>query len=211
MVASIRDRDTDGEEQDQLWNDSQRGADNTSHEAAQSSEAAEPKAGMHDLHIPELHKQVAYHRSSVLRVHVLGETPQAGAQASRLHSQNTGTVQTTAKIKGTRDRMGEIMTRDLLIHTLQMMRSVYRETDLETETEALDAAIWALQTQEQLMKERDAAMAMAQPEIIRCKECVDYDTSWIPHSAPDRYWCPTMDSFMPEDGYCNFAERRTDG
>lgn len=51
------------------------------------------------------------------------------------------------------------MTRDLLIHTLQMMRSVYRETDLETETEALDAAIWALETQEELKQERDAAIA----------------------------------------------------
>ena len=51
------------------------------------------------------------------------------------------------------------MTRDLLIHTLQMMRSVYGETDLETETEALDAAIWALETQEELKKERDAAIA----------------------------------------------------
>lgn len=161
VVASIRDRDTDGEEQTQFRDVSERGSDNTDHEAAQSSETAEPEAGVHDLHIPELHEQVAHHRGSVLRVHVLGETPQAGAQASRLHSQNTGTVQTTAEIKGTRDRMGEIMTRDLLIHKLQMMRDVCKKDHLETETEALDAAIWALETQEQLKQERDAAMKLA--------------------------------------------------
>ena len=49
----------------------------------------------------------------------------------------------------------------------------------------------------------------AQPEVIRCKDCKDYQTDWET-SYPNRHYCATMDSFMPEDGFCNYAERRTD-
>lgn len=79
---------------------------------------------------------------------------------------------------------------------------------------AIDAVLKAIYYDEYWIEQVEMAISelpSAQPEIIRCKECVDYDTSWIPHSAPDRHYCPTMDSFMPDDGYCSFAERRTDG
>ena len=49
----------------------------------------------------------------------------------------------------------------------------------------------------------------AQPEIIRCKDCEDYQTDWET-SYPNRHYCATMDSMMPEDGFCSYAERRTD-
>ena len=49
----------------------------------------------------------------------------------------------------------------------------------------------------------------AQPEIIRCKDCKDYQTDWET-SYPNRHYCATMDSTMPEDGFCSYAERRTD-
>ena len=49
----------------------------------------------------------------------------------------------------------------------------------------------------------------AHPEIIRCKDCEDYQTDWET-SYPNRHYCATMDSMMPEDGFCSYAERRTD-
>ena len=49
----------------------------------------------------------------------------------------------------------------------------------------------------------------AQPEIIRCKDCKDYQTDWET-SYPNRHYCATMDSMMPEDGFCSYAERCTD-
>jgi len=57
------------------------------------------------------------------------------------------------------------MTRDLLMHKLQMMRDVCKKDHLETETEALDASIWALETQEELKQERDAALAALQEAL----------------------------------------------
>ena len=46
-----------------------------------------------------------------------------------------------------------------------------------------------------------------QPEIIRCKDCKDYQTDWET-SYPNRHYCATMDLVMPEDGFCSYAERR---
>ena len=46
-----------------------------------------------------------------------------------------------------------------------------------------------------------------EPEIVRCKECANYDTDWTPETVPDRHYCFVMDSMMPKDGFCNYAER----
>lgn len=45
------------------------------------------------------------------------------------------------------------------------------------------------------------------PEIIRCKDCEDYQTDWET-SYPNRHYCAAMDLTMPEDGFCSYAERR---
>lgn len=58
------------------------------------------------------------------------------------------------------------MNRDLYIHKLRQMRELCKADHLDTETEALDVAIWAIETQEQLQKERDAALAMAKMETF---------------------------------------------
>lgn len=50
----------------------------------------------------------------------------------------------------------------------------------------------------------------AEPEIVRCKDCANYDTDWTPETVPDRHYCFVMDGMMPKDGFCNYAERRTD-
>lgn len=46
-------------------------------------------------------------------------------------------------------------------------------------------------------------------EIIRCKDCKDYQTGWEP-SIPGEHYCATMDTLMPGDAYCSYAERRID-
>ena len=51
------------------------------------------------------------------------------------------------------------MNRDLYIHTLQGMRDVFAHEHMDTRVESLDVAIWAIETQEQLQKERDAVMS----------------------------------------------------
>ena len=49
-----------------------------------------------------------------------------------------------------------------------------------------------------------------QPEIIRCKNCENWDTSWQNDSAPNYHYCPMMDGSYSGDFYCAKAERRTD-
>lgn len=51
----------------------------------------------------------------------------------------------------------------------------------------------------------------AQPEIIRCKECEHWDTSWQNDYAPNYHYCPFVDGTHRGDFYCADAERRTDG
>lgn len=50
------------------------------------------------------------------------------------------------------------------------------------------------------------ALPYAQPEIIRCKDCKEYQTDWETR-FPNKHYCATMDSFMSEDEFCSYAER----
>lgn len=49
-----------------------------------------------------------------------------------------------------------------------------------------------------------------QPEIIRCKDCVNWDTTWQNDYAPNYHYCPMADGTRRGDFYCADAERRTD-
>lgn len=49
-----------------------------------------------------------------------------------------------------------------------------------------------------------------QPEIIRCKDCENYQTDWQPLSFDDGHYCAMVDTIMPYDGFCHMGERRTD-
>lgn len=51
----------------------------------------------------------------------------------------------------------------------------------------------------------------AQPEIIRCKDCKNWDTTWANDFAPNYHYCPMVDGTRKSDFYCADAERRTDG
>ena len=53
------------------------------------------------------------------------------------------------------------------------------------------------------------AIPYAQPEIIRCKDCENYQTDWKPQDS-DGHYCAVMDRVMEDDGFCSYAERRQD-
>ena len=53
-------------------------------------------------------------------------------------------------------------------------------------------------------------LSSAQPEIIRCKDCEYWDTSWQNDYAPNYHYCPLTDTTHRDDFYCADAERRTD-
>lgn len=45
-------------------------------------------------------------------------------------------------------------------------------------------------------------------EIIRCKDCMHWDTTWGNDSLPDYHYCFMMDGMHRDDFYCAEAERR---
>ena len=48
----------------------------------------------------------------------------------------------------------------------------------------------------------------AQPDIIRCKDCKYWDTTWQNDYAPNYHYCPMIDGTRRNDFYCADAERR---
>ena len=54
------------------------------------------------------------------------------------------------------------------------------------------------------------SMPSAQPEIVRCKDCVNWDTTWQNDYAQNYHYCPMIDGTRRNDFYCADAERRTD-
>ena len=71
----------------------------------------------------------------------------------------------------------------------------YKQGTMGEQMEALGMAISALQ---------------ARPEIIRCKDCVYWDTSWQNNFAANYHYCPLADGVRKGDFYCADAERRGD-
>lgn len=57
---------------------------------------------------------------------------------------------------------------------------------------------------------RELAERRKQPEIIYCKDCENWDTTWQNDSAPNYHYCPMIDGTYRGDFYCGKAERRTD-
>ena len=51
-------------------------------------------------------------------------------------------------------------------------------------------------------------MRSAQPDIIRCKDCKYWDTTWQNDCAPNYHYCPMIDGTRRNDFYCADAERR---
>lgn len=51
----------------------------------------------------------------------------------------------------------------------------------------------------------------AQPEIVRCKDCKNWDTEWQNDWAKNYHHCPMIDGTRAGDWFCADAERKEDG
>ncbi len=47
-------------------------------------------------------------------------------------------------------------------------------------------------------------------EVVRCKDCKNWETTWANDFLPNYHYCPMVDGMRKEDWYCADAERRTD-
>ena len=45
-------------------------------------------------------------------------------------------------------------------------------------------------------------------EVVRCKDCEHWDTSWQNDFVPNYHYCPLVDGTRRDDFYCADAERR---
>lgn len=50
----------------------------------------------------------------------------------------------------------------------------------------------------------------AEPQIIRCKDCKNWDTTWTNDFSPNYHYCPMVDGVRKEDWFCADAERRAE-
>lgn len=55
-----------------------------------------------------------------------------------------------------------------------------------------------------------AKVPSAQSEIIRCRDCKNWDKTWTNDWSPEYHYCPMIDGVRKGDFYCADAERRTD-
>ena len=46
-------------------------------------------------------------------------------------------------------------------------------------------------------------------EIVRCKDCINWDTTWTNGFSSDYHYCPIVDGVRKDDFFCADAERRT--
>ena len=46
-----------------------------------------------------------------------------------------------------------------------------------------------------------------QPEIVRCKDCYNWDMSWDT-DMPNCHFCAVVDNVRHAEEFCSFAERR---
>ena len=65
-----------------------------------------------------------------------------------------------------------------------------------------------IETETELAIKEFEQLPSAQPEIIRCKDCEHWDTSWQNDYAPNYHYCPLVDGTRRDDFYCADAERR---
>lgn len=52
------------------------------------------------------------------------------------------------------------------------------------------------------------ALPSAQSEIIRCRDCKNWDKTWTNDWSPEYHYCPMIDGVRKGDFYCAHAERK---
>lgn len=57
---------------------------------------------------------------------------------------------------------------------------------------------------------RIKALPPVRPEIIHCKDCVNWDTTWKDDCDESSHYCPLIDGVREGDWYCAYGERKDD-
>lgn len=100
------------------------------------------------------------------------------------------------------DRRGDVHTPDEMAEyrAIEALPSAQPYTDEQIQTmQDLEQA--------ELQTAYECGRASAQPDIIRCKDCKHYEGGWYCSAWNNSPGFP----IVTEKGYCNLAERRTDG
>jgi len=49
-------------------------------------------------------------------------------------------------------------------------------------------------------------------EVVRCRECENWDTDWVPsHAGEGQYFCPILGQVTDTDFYCGCGKRKDGG
>ena len=110
--------------------------------------------------------------------------------------------------------MSDLISRQAAIDALDEIRHALWEIDIPSPTvpEYVEhheqvQSVWRLLDKKQ--KEL-YVLPSAQPEIVMCKDCKNWDTTWQNDWAKNYHYCPLIDGTRKGDWYCADAERRTD-
>lgn len=89
--------------------------------------------------------------------------------------------------------MTDYISREELIATFRA--NLVGEHDYVTDFRAIES----------LLRRMPAANVV---EVVRCKDCKNYQTDWQPLSFDDGHYCAMVDTTMPYEGFCHMGERR---
>ena len=107
--------------------------------------------------------------------------------------------------------MDDLISRENMIGELRQLyneaRKWYDDAPQHSETEVRAESRMATLVEIILRAEN---MPSAQPENIRCKDCMNWDTTWESVRAKNYHYCPVIGRTCNGDWYCADAERRTD-
>lgn len=95
--------------------------------------------------------------------------------------------------------MSDLISRQAAIDAIRASTSKYTgfmEMEMYTDDDAVEAI---------------NGVPSAQPEIIRCKDCKNWDTEWQNDWAKNYHYCPMIDGTRAGDWFCADAERKEDG
>ena len=72
-----------------------------------------------------------------------------------------------------------------------------------------EAALKAIYTSTAPALEVRAMPAADVVEVVRCRECENWDTDWEPsHAEKGQYFCPILGQVTDTDFYCGCGERK---
>lgn len=102
--------------------------------------------------------------------------------------------------------MSDLISRQEAIDAIEFGITYAKAIDPETgEVKELFQA-----SNDELRKAEDRIkhLPSAEPEIIRCRDCKYWDTTWESAWAKDYHYCPLIDGTSKGDWYCADAERK---